>query len=69
MENVEVGDIVGWFFSLFHDGENNAECHGEVVSIHGDYLGLRSLHITKPSLNPFHGLHRNECHMVQKKVS
>lgn len=69
MEDVEVGDIVGWRFSLFNDQELNAEYHGEVVSIHGDFLCLKSLHVTEPYLNPFHGRSRQTCHMVRKKAA
>lgn len=69
MEDVEIGDIVGWRFSLFNDGNDNAEYEGEVVAMFGNFLCLRSLHITLPHLNPFHGRPREWCHMVKKKAA
>lgn len=69
MENVEVGDIVGWRFSLYNDQNEQAEHHGEVVAIHGNFLAIRSLHIDSPILSPFHGRAINQCHMVKKKAA
>lgn len=69
MENVEVGDIVGWRFSLYNDQYEHAEYHGEVVAMHGNFLCLRSLHVTSPLISPFHGRTREMCHMVQKKAA
>jgi hypothetical protein len=66
VENVEIGDIVGWRISLYNDGNDNAECYGEVIAIHGDILCLRSIHVTLPNLNPFHGRSKSLCHMIKK---
>lgn len=67
--DVEVGDIVGWRFGVFGGDGDDFEHHGEVVAIHGDFLCLRSLHITYPYLNPFHSRPTQMCHMVRKKAA
>jgi hypothetical protein len=42
---------------------------GEVVAIYGDFLCLRSLHITAPHQDPFHGRHFHHVHLIQKKAA
>lgn len=69
MEDVEIGDIVGWRFSLFNDESENGYGQGEVVSLYGNYLCLRNLNVTVPHLNPFHALPRGMCYMIKKKAA
>lgn len=68
MENVEVGDIVGWRFSLYNDQGQQAEHHGEVVAIHGAFLCVKSLSVLA-HLDPFHSRPIAMCHMVKKKAA
>jgi hypothetical protein len=50
----EVGDIVGWHVDvLIRTGEEPVEMRGEVVAIHGDFLCIRSLHITDKTKTHF----------------
>jgi hypothetical protein len=65
MEDVEVGDIIGWRFKVWHD-EPETEMLGEVVSIADDFLAIRSLQVNSKTCNPFHGRWRHHCHMVRK---
>jgi hypothetical protein len=69
MDNVEIGDIVGWRISLYNDGNDNAEHHGEVIAIFGHFICIRSLHVTLPHVNPFHGRLRGHCHLISKKAA
>lgn len=66
MEDVEIGDTVGWRFHLWH-GEDQVEVTGEVVGVDGQFVCIRSGHVNSSTCNPFHGRHRNQCHMVRKK--
>lgn len=66
---IEVGDIVGWRFSLCNDLEEDAEHHGEVIAIHADFIAIRSHSITIPTRNPFHSRHVSMCHLVRKKAA
>lgn len=68
MENVEVGDVVGWRFSLYNDQDEHAEHHGEVVAIFGQFLAIRSFSVLA-HLDPFHSRHVTMCHMVKKKAA
>lgn len=66
MENVEVGDIVGWHIRIWHN-HADAEITGTVVAVENDFLCLRSNHVNSKTCNPFHGRHRSLCHMVTKQ--
>lgn len=65
MDYVKIGDVVGWRFSL-GDGRNlEKEVTGTIVAIHGNYLAIKSRHITCLSCDPFHSRHRNHCHLIE----
>lgn len=67
MDAVEIGDIVGWRFSLL-DKDLDAEHHGEVVAIHGDWLALRALSVIHAYYDPFLSRRKQHCHFISKKA-
>lgn len=65
MDDVAVGDTVGWHFNVLDQQSQQIEMTGEVVAIHGDFLAIHT-HGILDHMNPFHGRFRGHCHMVAK---